>query len=91
MSYTSIGAGSEARQSMIRVWLALSAVWVAFWLLIAGIVLAAVEMQYPLAEELGSFASIVLVPPLALLGLGAIVRWTFELLSRAGPPRQSAR
>ena len=90
MAHTFKGAGADARHSMIRVWLALSAVWVAFWLLIAGIVVATVAVEYPLAEELGPFSSIVLIPPFALLGLGAIVRWTFELLTRAGTPRQSA-
>jgi hypothetical protein len=61
MSDTSVGiAGIDARQSMIRVWMALSAVWVGFWLLIAAIVLATVEGRYPLWEELGPFLVIVL-------------------------------
>ena len=84
MFETSVGVGEiDARQSMIRVWMALSAVWVAFWLLIAAIVFATVGARYAVFEELGPFAMIVLTPPLALLGLGATGRWLFEALARA--------
>src|SRR5687768_893867 len=38
--------GGEARQSLIRFWMAISAVWLAFWLLIAGIFLLNVEIPY---------------------------------------------
>jgi hypothetical protein len=74
-------AGVEARQSMMRVWLAISAVWVAFWLLIATIVLLLGERS-PFAHELSGFSLILLVPPLALLMLGTIGRWTFETAQR---------
>ena len=88
MSDTSVGiAGIDARQSMIRVWMALSAVWVGFWLLIAAIVLATVEGRYPLWEELGPFLVIVLTPPMALLGVGAALRWGFEVLVRGARPQ----
>ena len=88
MSDTSVAAaGVETRQCMIRVWMALSAVWVAFWLLIAGLVFATVEIRQPFADDLGSFSAIVLTPPLALLILGATLRWAFEQLTR--PARAS--
>jgi hypothetical protein len=32
---------------------------------------------------LGPFSLIVLIPPLALLGLGALARWSFEILTHA--------
>jgi hypothetical protein len=84
MSEASVSAAAaESRQSMIRVWLAISAVWVAFWLFIALIALAAVEVRFSLSHELGPFSLIVLLPPLALFGLGAIGRWTFETTARA--------
>jgi hypothetical protein len=83
MSDTSVAAGIDTRQSMIRVWMALSAVWVAFWLSIAAIIFAAVGIREPLAAELGRFAAIVLTPPVVLLILGAALRWTFEALTRA--------
>jgi hypothetical protein len=35
-------------------------------------------MRFSLAPELGPFSLIVLLPPLALLGVGAIGRWIFE-------------
>ncbi len=79
MSDTTVSvAGGDARQSMIKVWMAISAVWVAFWLLIALIVLATFGAGYSYAEELRPFYLIVLAPPLALLALGAIGRWTFS-------------
>ena len=91
MSDTSLAAaGVDTRQSMIRVWMALSAVWVAFWLLIAGIVFASVDMRNPFADELGPFSLIVLTPPLALLALGALARWTFEALTRTMRAQRSA-
>ncbi len=76
-------AGLEARQSMIRVWMAISAVWAAFWLLIAAIALATVEVRYSLAEEFGTFSFILLAPPLSLLALGVVGRWLFETSLRA--------
>ncbi len=70
-------SGGETRQSMIRVWMAISAVWVAFWILIACIVLATVEFSYPLGSELRPFSAIVLVPPVALLLAGIVCRWAY--------------
>ena len=46
---------SEARQSMIRVWMAISAIWVAFWLLIIAAFLTTVELRYPVDDGLDSF------------------------------------
>jgi hypothetical protein len=82
-------AGVETRQSMLRVWMAISAVWVAFWLLIAAVVMVAAELHPPFADEFGSYAAIVLLPPLAFLMLGALARWTFEAASRAGGERSN--
>jgi hypothetical protein len=70
-------AVAETRQSMIRVWMAMSAVWVAFWLLITGLFMMTVEPAYPLNENVSSFAAITLTPPLALFIIGAIARLTF--------------
>jgi len=75
-------AGTETRQSMIRVWMAISAVWVAFWLLTAGVAVAAVEMRVPIEDQLGLFSLIVITPPLALLALGAAGRLLFEVGAR---------
>jgi hypothetical protein len=71
-------ASVETRQSMMRVWMAISAVWVAFWLLIAAIVVFVGDFHPPFAGQLGPYATIVLAPPLALLMLGAVARLTFE-------------
>jgi hypothetical protein len=73
---------------MIRVWMALSAVWVAFWLLIAAIVFATVRVRYSIFEELGPFALIVLTPPVALLGVGAVVQLGLELRMRVSRLRR---
>jgi hypothetical protein len=84
MSEASVSAaGAETRQSMIRVWLAISAVWVAFWLMIALIALATVEVRFSLAPELGPFSLIVLLPPLALFGVGAVGRWILDATAKA--------
>jgi hypothetical protein len=71
----------EARQSMIRVWLAISAVWVAFWLIIAALVLAAFKPFNPLVIQLGIFALIVATPPFVLFAVGAVSRWIFETVT----------
>jgi hypothetical protein len=81
MSNANVMGGSEARKSLIRVWLAVSATWVAFWLLIATTAFAA-SAGTPLVNDLGIFSLIILTPPLALLGLGASTRFLFETFSR---------
>ena len=73
--------GTETRKSLIRVWLAVSAVWVAFWLLTATTVLAAATTRNPFIDEFGIFSAIVLTPPLALLVIGASVRFLVEAFS----------
>ena len=82
-------AGTETtRQSMMRVWLAISAVWVVFWLLIALIVLAAVGSRNPFVEDAGLFALIIVLPPAGLLAAGAILRLLIDCLTRiAGAAR----
>ena len=72
----------ESRQSMIRVWMAMSAVWVAFWLLITALFLGTIDPRNPLDENISSFAAIILTPPLALLAFGALGRWTFEKVAQ---------
>jgi len=72
-------AGGETRQAMIRVWMAISAIWVAFWLGIA-LVVVGTGVANPFADRLSLFALIVMAPPLALLLLGAGARLTFEFL-----------
>jgi hypothetical protein len=82
-------AEGETRQAMMRVWMAISAIWVAFWLSMAALIALAAEMTVPLAGKLGLFALIVLTPPLALLAVGTALRWGFEILFRK--PRIAAR
>ena len=72
----------ETRQSLVRVWMAISAVWVTFWLLIATTALAAAEVHRSFAADLPTFAFIVLAPPLGLLLLGIIGRSLFEACLR---------
>jgi hypothetical protein len=73
-------AEGETRQAMMRVWMAISAIWVAFWLSMAALIAVAAEMTVPLAGNLGLFALIVLSPPIALLAVGTALRWGFEML-----------
>ena len=86
MSEASVkAAGMEARQSLVRVWMAISAVWVTFWLLIATTAFAAAEVHPSFADDLPTFAFILLAPPLALLLLGIIGRSIFEAFFRVLP------
>ena len=75
-------AAGETRQAMMRVWMAISAIWVAFWLSMAVLIAVAAEMTVPLTGKLGLFALIVLTPPIALLAIGSALRWGFEMLFR---------
>lgn len=70
-------AAVETRQSMIRVWLAISAVWVAFWILLATLVTFTGASAGQ--ADVGLFALIVTTPPLAVLVLGALMRWIVEV------------
>jgi hypothetical protein len=72
-------AAVEARQAMVRVWMAISAIWIAFWMSMAGLTFASTEAAITLSGELTVFALILIVPPLALLAVGALLRWIFEL------------
>jgi hypothetical protein len=79
MSETSLAiAAGESRQAMIRVWMAISSIWVAFWLCIAALIMVTGEMAGPLTGELRLFALIIMTPPFVLLALGALFRWAFE-------------
>jgi hypothetical protein len=73
-----IVAGGEVRKSLLRVWMAISATWVAFWLLIAATVFVTATIRDPFVEQLPTFALIVLLPPLALLGVGTVTRLLVE-------------
>jgi hypothetical protein len=53
-------------------------VWVGFWLVIATLVLSIIDARTSFSSEFGSFAAIVLTPPIALLALGAVCRLVFE-------------
>ena len=75
-------AGLEARQAMIRVWMAISATWVAFWISIAALIVMTGEMSDPAAAQLRLFALIVIAPPVVLLSVGALFRLGFEFLFR---------
>lgn len=78
---------AETRRSMIRVWLAISAVWTAFWLVIAALVAASSGSLFALPNEIGLFALIVLLPPLALLTLGTLGHLLVE--ARCPKPRHA--
>ena len=84
MSNTRVAAiaAVEARQAMMRVWMAISAIWVAFWLCMAGLTFVTAEMAVALSNQISLFALIVIAPPLALLAVGAALRWGFEFLFR---------
>ena len=84
MSEASVRAEvSDARQCMFRFWMAISAVWLTFWLLIGGIALLIVEIPYALSPELGSFVLIVIAPPAALLLIGIIGSWASQSFAEA--------
>lgn len=71
----------EARQSMIRVWFAISAIWVAFWLVIVVMMLTTLEPHNPQVLQFGIFCLIIATPPFALFAIGAASRWVFETLT----------
>jgi hypothetical protein len=79
-------AGLEARQSMIRVWMAISAIWVAFWISIAALIVLTGEMPDPGPAQLRLFAVIVVAPPVVLLAVGTLFRLSFELFFRRRCP-----
>jgi hypothetical protein len=74
-------AGVETRQAMLRVWMAISAVWVVFWLSMAGIIVLTGSIENPLFESLSLFVAIVITPPVILLAIGAVTRLLFEALA----------
>jgi hypothetical protein len=80
----------EARQSLFRVWLAISAVWVSFWLLIAGVAVAAVQMRNPLLGQLNAFSLIVALPPIVLLAAGVLCRFLCQALPRSAHRNERA-
>lgn len=80
-------AGVAARLAMLRVWMAISATWIAFWLSIALLVAATDRIAGSLSVYLPLFAAILLAPPLVLFAVGALARYTFEFVSAAGGSR----
>lgn len=72
----------EARQSMLQVWMAISAVWVMFWLIIAMVVCASAYPFDPLIVRFGVFILIIATPPFILLALGAALQWALEAVMR---------
>lgn len=78
-------AAIESRQALIRVWMAISGVWVVFWVVIAGVVVTMTDVHTPLVHDTGLFSLIVLAPPLALLVLGALARLAHTALGRHFP------
>ncbi len=76
-------ATGETRQAMIRVWMAISAIWVAFWLSIAALIMVVNgATPNPLIEQFRLFVVIVMLPPVAFLAIGTLVRMAFEALFR---------
>lgn len=80
----------DARQSLFRVWLAISAVWVSFWLLIAGVAVAAVQMRNPLLGQINAFTLIVALPPIVLLAAGLLCRFLCQALPRSAEKSEQA-
>ena len=74
-------AGGETRIAMLRVWMAISAVWVTFWLSIAGIIVVTGAVSNPIVAEFGLLTLIVVTPPIALLAIGIVSRLIFETIS----------
>ena len=90
MSNTSAAAAAvETRQAMMRVWMAISAIWVTFWLCFAALIVVAGGMNVALEAQFGLFALIVLTPPFALLAIGTAFRCGFEALFRNGKDKRS--
>jgi hypothetical protein len=79
---TIVAAEAGTRQAMIRVWMAISAVWIVFWLSIAALFAVTGEMSGPFGDQFRLFALIVLVPPLTMLIVGVAFRFVFEALLR---------
>ncbi len=83
MSISMDNAAGETRRSMLRVWFAISAVWVAFWLSISLLVMISVGTHSLLSDRAGTFVVILLAPPIVFLAGGAISRRIFEALSKS--------
>ena len=72
----------DARQSMFRVWMAISAIWVTFWIVMAGLVVAALAPHDTLVIDLSVCAAIAAVPPILLLAGGATVHLILEAIAQ---------
>ena len=85
MSDATVSAsGGDARQSMIRVWMAISAIWIAFWLSIAAMVLATFEFGNPLGSQLRPYFLILALPPAVLFLAMLLCRWVYLGLLATG-------
>lgn len=81
-------AGGETRQAMLRVWMAISAVWVTFWLSIAIIIaLTSEALASPLLERLDLIGLIVVAPPFLFLAFGVALRCGYEMIALRRSPR----
>jgi hypothetical protein len=86
--FKATSAGGETRQAMLRVWMAISAVWVAFWLSIATITaLTSEAFASPLLDRLDLIGLIVVAPPFVFLAFGVLLRCGYEMIAL----RRSAR
>jgi hypothetical protein len=75
-------AGVETRQAMLRVWMAISAVWVVFWLSIATVIaLTSEALASPLLERLDIIGLIVVAPPFLFLTFGVLLRCGYEMIA----------
>lgn len=79
--------GADARKSMIRVWMAVTGIWVVFWMSIAALIAITLDLYYPFSQRTGMIALIILGPPLALLAIGVAGRWIFETFAPGEEPR----
>jgi hypothetical protein len=67
-------AANEVRRSMFIVWLAISAVWLGFWALIATLAFSAADIELPLLRDFVSLFLLVVCPPAAIFGLVVAAR-----------------
>ena len=74
---------------LLRVWIAISAVWLAFWMAMSAVFVMMAGALNPFAGEFSAFVLLVIVPPLVLLGLCAAACYGRKVW-RMGPTNPSA-
>ena len=83
MATSARNVGADSGQPVLRVILTISAVWLAFWALLAGVLLTVAGPELTLAGEIRLVCLAVFAPPAALLTIGLIGS---EALARIARP-----